>query len=80
MTNRDVLYGDPTTTDARPAAAPVMLADAGAEIVNARVDDLITTAVLRRGLAFTELKFSNSVIEASRRDWLREARPHCSLA
>jgi hypothetical protein len=32
--------------------------------VNAQVDDLITTGVLRRVLAFTELKFSNSMIEA----------------
>ena len=30
-----------------------------------RVDELITTGVLRRVLAFTELKFSNSMIEAS---------------
>jgi len=34
------------------------------ENVNAQVDDLITTGVLRRVLAFTELKFSNSMIEA----------------
>jgi putative transposase len=40
------------------------LADAGVENVNAHVDDLITTGVLRRVLAFTELKFSNSMIEA----------------
>jgi hypothetical protein len=32
--------------------------------VNAQVDDLITTVVLRRVLAFTELRFSNSMIEA----------------
>ena len=43
---------------------PVVLADAGVENVNAEVDDLITTGVLRRVLAFTELKFSNSLIEA----------------
>jgi hypothetical protein len=41
-----------------------VLADAGIENVNAQVDDLITTGVLRRVLAFTELKFSNSMIEA----------------
>ena len=41
-----------------------MLADAGVENVNAHVDELITTGVLRRVLAFTELKFSNSMIEA----------------
>src|SRR6202790_4717808 len=43
---------------------PVVLADAGIENVNAQVDDLIATGVLRRVLAFTELKFSNSMIEA----------------
>jgi hypothetical protein len=41
-----------------------VLADAGIENVNAQVDELITTGVLRRVLAFTELKFSNSMIEA----------------
>src|SRR6516164_3677283 len=46
------------------AQTPVVLADAGVENVNAEVDDLITTGVLRRVLAFTELKFSNSMIEA----------------
>src|SRR3989441_10449 len=43
---------------------PVVLADAGVENVNAQVDALIHTGVLRRLLAFTELKFSNSMIEA----------------
>ncbi len=43
---------------------PVVLADAGVENVNAQVDDLITMGVLRRVFAFTELKFSNSMIEA----------------
>jgi putative transposase len=43
---------------------PVVLADAGVENVNAEVDALIATGVLRRVLAFTELKFSNSMIEA----------------
>jgi len=43
---------------------PVVLGDAGVENVNAQVDELITTGVLRRVLAFTELKFSNSTIEA----------------
>ena len=43
---------------------PVVLADAGGENVNAQVDDLMTTGVLRRVLAFTELTFSNSMIEA----------------
>jgi len=43
---------------------PVVLADAGVENLNAQVDALINTGVLRRLLAFTELKFSNSMIEA----------------
>src|SRR5262245_23555784 len=43
---------------------PVVLADAGVENVNAQVDDLIAAGVLRRVLAFTELQFSNSMIEA----------------
>jgi transposase InsO family protein len=47
-----------------PASPPVVLADAGVENVNAQVDALIGTGVLRRLLAFTELKFSNSMIEA----------------
>jgi putative transposase len=37
-----------------------VLADAGVENVNAQVDDLITTGVLRRVLAFPELTLSNS--------------------
>jgi transposase InsO family protein len=45
-------------------ASPVVLADAGVENVNAQVDELITTGALRRVLAFTELQFSNSMIEA----------------
>ena len=48
----------------RSAPAPVVLADAGVENVNAQVDALIDTGVLRRLLALTELKFSNSMIEA----------------
>ncbi|MBN4048181.1 DDE-type integrase/transposase/recombinase [bacterium AH-315-O15] len=44
--------------------APVVLADAGVENVNAQVDALIDTGVLRRLLALTELQFSNSMIEA----------------
>jgi transposase InsO family protein len=55
--------------DASRAAAPsntipVVLADSGVENVNAQVDALIQSGVLRRLLAFTELKFSNSMIEA----------------
>ena len=51
---------------------PVVLADAGVENVNAQVDELLTTGVLRRVLAFTELKFSNSMIEA----WWRSLKHH----
>ena len=43
---------------------PVVLADAGVENVNTQVDALISTGVLHRVLAFTELQFSNSMIEA----------------
>ena len=43
---------------------PVVLADSGVENVNAQVDELIATGVLRRLLALTELQFSNSMIEA----------------
>jgi hypothetical protein len=46
------------------SGAPVVLADAGVENMNAQVDALIESGVLRRLLAFTELKFSNSMIEA----------------
>jgi transposase InsO family protein len=59
----------------RSASAPVVLADAGVENVNAQVDALIATGVLRRLLAFTELKFSNSMIEA----WWRSV-PETSVA
>ena len=41
-----------------------MLAVAGVENVNAQVDESFDTGVLRRLLAFTELTFSNSMIEA----------------
>ena len=44
--------------------APVVLADAGVENVNAQVDELIDAGVLRRLLALTELQFSHSMIEA----------------
>ena len=54
----------------RSASTPVVLADAGVENVNAQVDALIETGVLRRLLALTELKFSNSMIEA----WWRSVK------
>ena len=52
---------------------PVVLADAGVENVNAQVDDLIASGALRRVLALTELKFSNSMIEA----WWRSLKHQC---
>jgi hypothetical protein len=42
------------------------------ENVNAQVDELIAAGVLRRLLAFTELKFSNSMIEA----WWHSLKHH----
>ena len=48
----------------RSVSAPVVVADAGVENVNAQVDALIATGAFRRLLAFTELRFSNSMIEA----------------
>ena len=61
---------DATRGATRSASAPVVLADAGVENVNAEVDALIETGVLRRLLAFTELTFSNSMIEA----WWRSVK------
>ena len=54
------------------ARAPVVLADAGVENVNAPVDEWVATGVLRRLLAFTELRFSTSMIEA----WWRSLKHH----
>ena len=63
--------------DATPSdTAPVVLADAGVENVNAQVDKLIDAGVLRRLLALTELQFSNSMIEAWRTVSLAH---HCAL-
>ena len=42
---------------------PVVSADAGVENVNAQLAALISTGVLHRMLALTELQFSNSMIE-----------------
>ena len=55
---------DASRAAASSDTAPVVLADAGVENVNAQVDELIRAGVLRRLLALTELKFSNSMIEA----------------
>jgi putative transposase len=52
------------TRGAGATTAPLVLADAGVENVNTQVDALIEAGLLRRLLAFTELKFSNSMIEA----------------
>ena len=41
-----------------------VLADGGVEIVNKNIDDLTESGLLRWVLAMTELKFSNSMIEA----------------
>jgi transposase InsO family protein len=43
---------------------PTVLADGGVENFNGGVDELIQSGVLRRVLAMTELRFSNSMIEA----------------
>ncbi len=51
-----------TSSDADP---PTVLADGGVENVNRNVDELIRSGLLRRVLAMTELRFSNSMIEAS---------------
>jgi hypothetical protein len=64
---------DASRTATPSETTPVVLADAGVENVNAQVDELITTGVLRRVLAFTELKFSNSMIEA----WWRSLNHQC---
>ncbi len=49
------------TTSDKP---PSVIADGGVENVNSEVDELIERGVLHRVLAITELKFSNSMIEA----------------
>ncbi len=54
------------------ARVPVVLADGGVENVNAQIDALLATGVLRRLLAMTELNFSNSMIEA----WWRSLKHH----
>ena len=43
---------------------PTVLADDGVENVNAKVDELVESGLLRRVLAQTEIRFSNSMIEA----------------
>lgn len=48
----------------RVSAPPTLYADAGSENVNGHVDELLKSGVLRRVLAQTEVRFSNSMIEA----------------
>ena len=55
------------------------IADAGVENVDAHVDALMERGVLRRLLAFTELKFSNSMIEAWWRSTLTNTTRASSL-
>jgi transposase InsO family protein len=55
---------DASRTATPSVTTPVVLADAGVENVNAQIDELISTGVVHRVLAFTELQFSNSMIEA----------------
>ncbi len=43
---------------------PTVLADGGVENVNRNMDELIGSGLLRRVLAMTEIRFSNSMIEA----------------
>jgi transposase InsO family protein len=68
-----VVLLEASRTATRSTSTPVVLADAGVENVNAEVDELIATGVLCRVLAFTELKFSNSMIEG----WWRSLKHQC---
>lgn len=43
--------------------APTLVADAGGENVNARLDELIVSGLLRRVLALRDVSFSNPLIE-----------------
>ena len=43
---------------------PMVMADAGGENFNGAVDELVEVGILRRVLAYTELKLPNSMIEA----------------
>ena len=49
---------------AQPTDCPTVVADAGTENVNGEVDRLIESGLLRRVIAQTEIRFSNSMIEA----------------
>ena len=56
-----LLNASRSSTDDDP---PTVLADGGVENFNGGVDELIRSGLLRRVLAMTELRFSNSMIEA----------------
>lgn len=49
---------------AEASTPPTVLADDGVENFNAKVDELIASGLLKRVLAQTEIRFSNSMIEA----------------
>ena len=49
---------------AEGATAPRLLADAGIENKNGSIDELIATGLFQRVIAMTEIRFSNSMIEA----------------
>ncbi len=48
----------------RSVESPMLVVDGGVENFNSGVDELIEKGVLRRVLALTEVRFSNSLIEA----------------
>jgi transposase InsO family protein len=48
----------------QPEQPPTLMADGGVENCNRSVDELIASGLLRRLLARTEIRFSNSLIEA----------------
>ena len=64
MVNSVTVLLDASRAAAPSDTTPVVLADAGVENVNAQVEALIQSGILRRRLVFAELKFSNSMIEA----------------
>ena len=48
----------------RDGEPPMLVVDGGSENFNGRVDELVTSGILRRVLAQTDITFSNSMIEA----------------
>ena len=63
-TNTVATLVEATRSMAPAGTQPTVLADAGVENVNAQVDELIGSGILRRLLAQTEIAFSNSMIES----------------